>query len=139
MDGINPVVKRKYASTNAGASPSSPTLAGKSPTTLLFQKTKVFGAKAPAVVLTLEQIERKLPGFELQEMKAKDNCWVCEGWSDYAFELRSPVLGGEVYIHFEFEGYKGEQLRQKQAGIYKTHRMIPPGVHKYFYSFNGEY
>lgn len=56
MDGINPVVKRKYASTNAGASPSSPTLTGKSPTTLLSQKTKVFGAKAPGMVLTLEQI-----------------------------------------------------------------------------------
>lgn len=79
-----------------------------------------------------------MPSPELNAVKGKDNCWICEGWTEGSFELRSPIFGGEVLIHFEFEKYKGDLVKQKMAGIYKTNRMIPPGVHRYYYSFNGE-
>ena len=26
---------------------------------------------------------------ELQQLKSKDNCWICEGWSEMMFEIRT--------------------------------------------------
>jgi NLR family CARD domain-containing protein 3 len=72
-------------------------------------------------------------------MKVKDNCWICEGWTECKFEFRSQIFGGEVYLHIAFDGYQPDLMLQSSAGMYQTYRMIPPGVHRYFFSFNGEY
>lgn len=39
-----------------------------------------------------------------------------------------------MFIHFDFEGYKADAIPQTSAGIYRQSRMIPPGIHHYFYS-----
>jgi hypothetical protein len=30
-------------------------------------------------------------------------------------------------------------MMQGGVGIYSTHRMVPPGYHKFFFSINGEF
>lgn len=77
-----------------------------------------------------------MPGKELQHLKAKDNCWICEGWSEHKFELRTPAFDAEVSIHFLFEDFKPFPIAQASAGVYVGHRMLPPGLHQYFYSVN---
>lgn len=43
-------------------------------------------------------------------MRAKDNCWICEGWAECKFELRSTIFGATVYLHFDFDGYKPDLM-----------------------------
>jgi hypothetical protein len=69
----------------------------------------------------------------------KDNCWICEGWSEHNFEIRTPTFGGNVNIHFLFENFKPNQCLQTEAGVYASYRMLPPGMHQYFYTVNGQY
>lgn len=80
----------------------------------------------------------KSPGIKLQNVKGKDNCWICEGWSEIKFDLRCKALGAEINIHFDFDDFKPDKLRPAIAGFYSIYRMVPPGNHKYFFSINGE-
>eukprot|EP00347_Sterkiella_histriomuscorum_P017331 403349792 len=78
------------------------------------------------------------PGSSLQKYKVKDNCWICEGWSEFKFDLRVPQhIGVEVYLHFDFDDYKPDLMPPTSAGMYQTWRMVPPGTHHYFMSVNG--
>ena len=47
---------------------------------------------------------------EKGQFKGKDNCWICEGWSEMQFEFRSNIIGGQVFIHFEFDDFKPDPL-----------------------------
>ena len=69
----------------------------------------------------------------------KDNCWICEGWSECKFDIRSRISGAKVNLHFEFDDYRPDLMMQGGAGIYSTHRMVPPGYYKFFFSVNGEF
>jgi hypothetical protein len=71
-------------------------------------------------------------------MKVKDNCWICEGWSELKFDLRCKTLGADINIHFDFDDYRPERLMPANAGFYNTYRMVPPGIHRYLYTVNGE-
>jgi len=51
-----------------------------------------------------------LPDFAKLEI-APRNCWLCEGWTQMAFEVRLPekfigVDVSSVYIHLNFEDFK---------------------------------
>jgi hypothetical protein len=48
----------------------------------------------------------------------KDNCWICEGWSEMRFEIRSKLIGAEVYLNLDFDYYKPILLLPTSAGIY---------------------
>lgn len=78
------------------------------------------------------------PGAALQKYKVKDNCWICEGWSEFKFDLKVPQhIGAEVYLHFDFDDYRPDLMPQISPGFYQTWRMIPPGTFHYFMSVNG--
>jgi len=53
------------------------------------------------------------------------------------FELRTEI-GAKVCIHFEFDKYAPDLLSTTSAGTYQTFRMVPPGIHHYFFSVNGK-
>ncbi len=44
-----------------------------------------------------------------------------------------------MYLHFDFDDYRPDLMMQGGAGLYSTHRMVPPGVHKFFFTVNGIY
>ena len=69
----------------------------------------------------------------------KDNCWICEGWSEFRFELRIPSkIGAEVNLHFDFDEFAPDLMPSTNAGVYSIYKMVPPGTHYYFMSVNGE-
>jgi hypothetical protein len=77
---------------------------------------------------------------ELLGLKQKDNCWICEGWSELRFELVTDKTEANVYIHFEFEDYKADFIEKGLTpGLFEIYRMIPPGTYKYFFSIDGIY
>ena len=78
-------------------------------------------------------------GRLLQKVKGKDNCWICEGWNECKFDIRTRIFGAEVSLHFDFDDYRPDLMTQGDAGIYSTHRMVPAGIHKFFFSVNGEF
>jgi hypothetical protein len=41
----------------------------------------------------------------LEKFKVKDNCWICEGWSEMKFDFTTNLKGAEVAIHFDFDNY----------------------------------
>ena len=47
----------------------------------------------------------RVPGRQLQKIKGKDNCWICEGWNECKFDIRSRIAGAEVYLHFDFDDF----------------------------------
>ena len=76
----------------------------------------------------------------LQGYKYKDNCWICEGWSEMYFEIKSIKLEANVYIHFDFDQYKPDLVTNGDVpGLYALYRMVPPGNHKYFFTIEGEF
>ena len=70
------------------------------------------------------------PGKALQKLKIKDNCWICEGWSEFYFSLSVPHnKAAEVYLHFDFDDYRPDLMVPSGPGVYECYRMIPPGAH----------
>jgi len=50
------------------------------------------------------------------------NCWLCEGWLEYSFEVRLPekFIGCEVtsvYLHLAFEDFKPMVMREKVENL----------------------
>ena len=80
----------------------------------------------------------------IRKIRAKNNCWICEGWKEIEFiykiseEIRKNIKGPPVVkIHFGFENWKPYEMtfRYDQWICY---RMCPPGEVFYFYSINSE-
>jgi len=72
---------------------------------------------------------------KVSKLKQKDNCWICEGWEEHKFVARSEEA--PVYLHFDFDGFKGDLMFEEGSQWHCVHRMVPPGSHSYFFSYNG--
>lgn len=57
-----------------------------------------------------------IPCPTLLKYRNKDNCWICEGWSEQRFEMRTSQIGAAVYIHFEFDKFKPDAMLTTSAG-----------------------
>lgn len=71
-------------------------------------------------------------------MRTKDNCWICEGWQEIKFDIRTTQSGLTVYLHISFDDYKADRMTPISNGLYSSSRMVPPGMHKYFFSVKNE-
>ncbi|KAL4461514.1 hypothetical protein ABPG74_016138 [Tetrahymena malaccensis] len=86
--------------------------------------------------------------FENLVMAESENCWICEGWIEYDFELNLNVYNllnfyqeeQNVFIHLEIDEFVPCKMFQSQIqqGLFSILRMIPPQTSlKYYFSFDG--
>ena len=69
--------------------------------------------------------------LNVQKIKHKNNCWICEGWKEVKFRYKphnyeGNVSEAQVKLHLDFEGYKPYDMEYKQE-MFVCHRMCPPG------------
>ena len=69
--------------------------------------------------------------LNVQKIKHKNNCWICEGWKEVKFHYKphnyeGNVSEAQVKLHLEFEGYKPYDMEYKQE-MFMCYRMCPPG------------
>jgi hypothetical protein len=79
--------------------------------------------------------------LNVRKLRAKNNCWICEGWKETKFIYKPQPYDGdinqlEVKLHLSFENYKpfDTTLRTDQ---FVCHRMCPPGELLFYYTING--
>ena len=68
-----------------------------------------------------------------------DNCWICSGWREQTFkwkEEHSPGNAGFVYLHADFDGFKGVLMGNSNEKSLKLTRAIPNQFVKYFFTVN---
>lgn len=76
---------------------------------------------------------------KVRRIRAKNNCWICEGWREIPFIYRPEKamknnLGKYfVKLHLSFENWKPYDTILKD-GIFKSIRMCPPGEIYYFFT-----
>ena len=86
--------------------------------------------------------------LNIKKIRAKNNCWICEGWNEVLFkyklnlhEKKIPFLyenKNMCNIHFNFEDYKQyEMIYKENEDEYICYRMCPPGEIFYFVTLNG--
>jgi hypothetical protein len=52
--------------------------------------------------------------------------------------LKIPKFGAKVFICLDIDFYEPDLVLELTPGHYQSYRMLPPGVHKYFFTVNGE-
>ncbi|KAL4469917.1 hypothetical protein ABPG72_006557 [Tetrahymena utriculariae] len=86
--------------------------------------------------------------FENLAMAESENCWICEGWIEYEFEINLNVYNlmnfyqeeQNLYLHLEIDEFVPCKMFQSQIqqGLFSILRMIPPQTSlKYYFSFDG--
>eukprot|EP00347_Sterkiella_histriomuscorum_P007316 403349416 len=79
------------------------------------------------------------------DIKSLSNCWICEGWTQVAFEFNPKhyeetknlqiVQINKVYLHLSFEPDQIDQMDfNDKLKIYQKMRMVPPGQLTYSFS-----
>lgn len=82
--------------------------------------------------------------INVRKIRAKNNCWICEGWREtkFVYSLKSnnkEIIYHEapvVRLHLSFENYKPYDTTPR-GDQYVCHRMCPPGEFFFFFSVNG--
>ena len=76
---------------------------------------------------------------KVKKIRAKNNCWICEGWRETTFIYRPEKIKDIerlfVKIHLSFENWKPYDMIQMESG-FKCIRMCPPGEVLYFFTVN---
>lgn len=89
-------------------------------------------------------INSKIPG--VRKIRAKNNCWICEGWREMYFSHKQDKnatnydtddVTNSSKIHLNFEKYKGFDMTKLKKESF-TYRMCPPGEILYYYTVNGD-
>lgn len=75
---------------------------------------------------------------KVRRIRAKNNCWICEGWREIPFIYRpdKQMKNLDRYViklHLSFENWKPYDTILKD-GIFKSIRMCPPGDIYYFFT-----
>lgn len=81
----------------------------------------------------------------IRKIKAKNNCWICEGWKETEFRFvipqkydrSNPSHIDEVKLHLNFEDFRSTDMINRN-GVYICNRMCPPGEILFFYTLNNE-
>jgi hypothetical protein len=77
---------------------------------------------------------------KVRKIRAKNNCWICEGWREmdikfYPGRLISNPAKNYVKLHMNFEDYRAYDTIYSN-GCYFNTRMCPPGEVHYFFSID---
>jgi len=79
--------------------------------------------------------------LNVRKIRAKNNCWICEGWREIKFSYKpinqENINTYKVKLHLSFEEYKPTDMLLNQE-IFVNYRMCPPGEYYYYYTVNGE-
>ena len=80
------------------------------------------------------------------KLELSSHCWLCEGWTQHVFkyhtdnrtEVHDPYA--PIKLHMEFEDFEGDLMLPSLGNpdIYELARMLPPGSHRYFFTYRGE-
>ena len=79
--------------------------------------------------------------INVQKLRSKNNCWICEGWREIKFHYKPNKYEGDlekayVRLHLNFENYKSFQLNLEEDS-FVCHRMCPSGDLTFFLTMNG--
>jgi hypothetical protein len=79
--------------------------------------------------------------LNVRKIRAKNSCWICEGWREIKFSYK-PInqenAGSyKVKLHLSFEDYKATEMLLN-IDVFVNYRMCPPGEYYYYYTVNGE-
>ena len=87
--------------------------------------------------------------INLNKVRAKNNCWICEGWREIKFNYKPPISSEEDYeqnyvkLYLNFENYKNINLNELNYikdgnnSMFQCYRVCPPGELYFFLSRNG--
>ena len=90
--------------------------------------------------------------INLKKLRAKNNCWICEGWREIKFNYKPTISQIEenyeknyVKIYLHFENYKNINLNEldydntggEESPNFFCYRVCPPGDLYFFLSRNG--
>ena len=78
--------------------------------------------------------------LNVQKLRSKNNCWICEGWREIKFHYKPNNYEGDldssyVRLHLNFEKYKSYDLHLVDDS-FVCHRMCPPGILNFFLTMN---
>jgi hypothetical protein len=82
-----------------------------------------------------------------RELEVTNNCWICEGWTEHTFLFTVGVSFQPsskhdefkpINLHLELDEFEPDLMLPVSTGsdTYICHRMLPPGTHRYFYTYN---
>ena len=79
--------------------------------------------------------------INVQKLRSKNNCWICEGWREIKFHYKPNKFEGNlesayVRLHLNFENYKSFNLKLI-GDSFVCHRMCPSGLLNFFLTMNG--
>lgn len=81
---------------------------------------------------------RRFFSKKMIHQKASGRCWICEGWKEVEFTWAntdpSLVDPEPVYLHLDFDEWKGDLMLKKADNVYSSTRMCPPGKINYFFT-----
>lgn len=78
--------------------------------------------------------------MKTKKIRAKNNCWICEGWREvtFTYKPKKKLKNPETYfvkIHLSFENWKAYDTMYFDEA-FKVIRMCPPGDILYFFTVN---
>ena len=76
----------------------------------------------------------------IRKIRAKNNCWICEGWRELKFTYKPPKdienpSDLDVKIHLNFENYE-EYNTNWRGDEFIISRMCPPGTVLFYFTIN---
>ena len=76
----------------------------------------------------------------VKKIRAKNNCWICEGWKELKFSYKPPTKiknpkEMEVKLHLNFENYS-EWDTDYMGDEFISYRMCPPGDVLFYFTVN---
>ena len=90
--------------------------------------------------ISRDQTKSKTNNDKIRKIRAKNNCWICEGWREITFTLKADAKLKEpekqfIKVHLSFENWKAFDT-MFYDGSYRVVRMCPPGDVLYFFTVN---
>ena len=83
-------------------------------------------------------LKRKYFSKKMIQQRASGRCWICEGWREVEFTWAntdpSLIDPEPVYLHLDFDEWRGDLMLKKADNVYSSTRMCPPGNIKFFYT-----
>jgi len=79
--------------------------------------------------------------LNIQKIRGKNNCWICEGWNEIKFDYKPENINKYniplCKIYLNFEGYKPYEMEYNEKdNIYECYRMCPPSIINFYYTLN---
>ena len=79
--------------------------------------------------------------INVQKIRGKNNCWICEGWKEVKFKYTPPnnnninLSDATCKVYLNFEGYKPFLMNLKK-NLFVCYRMCPPGSLNFYFTMN---